>query len=146
MSICTLGTHGRHHGSAFILTCLHEDVLREQELHGRWLPVEQLVEYMHMKFQMGDAIKSSLSTMKRVMNKVLPLMGTVASTPEIQDGLQRQVFQHAYQNRTPRDFFWVTTQVGLIPSQPPQLNGTAWEQDYVLKRFDSRCPNVSIVL
>ena len=116
------------------MTCLR-GVFSEQELHGRWLPAEQLVAYMHMKFQIGDAIKFSLSTMKRVVNKVLPLTGTVANTLEIQDGLQLQVFRHAYQNRTRRDFFWVTTQVGLIPSQPSQLNATAWEQDCVLKRL-----------
>ena len=132
MSIRTLGAHGRHNGSAFILTCLH-GVFSEPELHGRWLPAEQLVDYMHMKFQIGDAIKSSLSTMKRVVNKVLPFTGTSANILEIQDGLQLQVFQYTYQNRTRRDFFWVTTQVGLIPSQPSQLNATVWEQDCVLK-------------
>ncbi|KAI2494338.1 hypothetical protein MHU86_20193 [Fragilaria crotonensis] len=134
MSIRTLGAHGRHNGSAFILTCLR-GVFSEPELHGRWLPAEQLVDYMHMKFQIGDAIKFSLSTMKRVVNKVLPFTGTSANILEIQDGLQLQVFRHTYQNRTRRDFFWVTTQVGLIPSQPSQLNATVWEQDCVLKRL-----------
>jgi hypothetical protein len=45
MSIRTLGAHGRHNGSAFILTCLR-GVFTEQELHGRWLPAEQLVEQL----------------------------------------------------------------------------------------------------
>ncbi|KAI2508418.1 hypothetical protein MHU86_5945 [Fragilaria crotonensis] len=134
MSIRTLGAHGRHNGSAFILTCLR-GVFSEPKLQGRWLPAEQLVDYMHMKFQIGDAIKFSLSTMKRVVNKVLPFTGTLANILEIQEGLQLQVFRHTYQNRTRRDFFWVTTQVGLIPSQPSQLNATVWEQDCVLKRL-----------
>ncbi|KAI2509347.1 hypothetical protein MHU86_5100 [Fragilaria crotonensis] len=73
--------------------------------------------------------------MKRVVNKVLPFTGTLANILEIQEGLQLQVFRHTYQNRTRRDFFWVTTQVGLIPSQPSQLNATVWEQDCVLKRL-----------
>jgi hypothetical protein len=132
MSIRTIGAHGKHNGSAFILTCLC-GVFSEQELHGRWLPTEQLVDYMHMKFQVGDAIRFSLSTMKRVVNKVLPLTGTFANMLEIQDGLQLQVVRHAYQNRTRRDFFWVTTQVGLIPSQPSQLNAAVWEQDCILE-------------
>ena len=134
MSICTLGAHGRHNGSAFILTCLR-GIFSEQELHGRWLPADQLVDYMHMKFQIGEAIKFSLSTMKRVVNKVLPLTGTFANILDIQDELQLQVFRHAYQNWTRRDFFWVTTQVGLIPSQPLQLNAIVSEQDCVLKRL-----------
>ena len=71
--------------------------------------------------------------MKRVVNKVLPLTGTFANMLEIQDGLQLQVVRHAYQNRTRRDFFWVTTQVGLIPSQPSQLNAAVWEQDCILE-------------
>ena len=91
MSIRTIGAHGKHNGSAFILTCLR-GVFSEQELHARWLPAEQLVDFMHMKFQIGDAIRFSLSTMKRVVNKVLPLPGTFANMLEIQDGLQLQVF------------------------------------------------------
>ena len=87
-----------------------------------------------MKFEIGDAIKISLSTMKRVVNKVLPFTGPfVRNIVEIQDRVLLQVFRHAYQNRTRRDFFWVTIQVGLIPSQPSQLNATVWKQDCVLK-------------
>ena len=63
--------------------CIYLDLsawrFSEQELHGRWLPADQLVDYMHTKFQIADAIKFSLSTTKRVVNKVLPLTGTFAN-------------------------------------------------------------------
>jgi hypothetical protein len=134
MSNHTLCTHGRQNGSAFILTCLR-GVFRQQELHGRWLPAGQLVDYIHMKFQIGDDIKFSLSAMKRVVNKVLPLTGTDPNILAIQDGLQLQVFRHTYQNRTRRDFFWITRQVGLLPSQPSQRHSAEWEEDCVLKRL-----------
>ena len=71
----------------------------------------------------------------RVINKVLPLVSTIPNVVEIPGGTQLQVFRHFFQNRTRRYFFWVTAEIGVIPSLPSQLNGTAWEQDCVLTRL-----------
>ena len=145
MSSSTLDAHGKHNGSAFILTCLRK-VFSEQQLHGRWLPAEQLLIYMDMKFQIGDSIKFSLSSMKRVVNKVLPLTSTDPNLLDIPGGPQLQVFRHTFQNRTRRYFFWVTTQVGLRPSLPSQMNSTAWEEDCAVTRLlagNSEQPSLS---
>ena len=45
------------------------------------------------------------------------------------------VIRHSFQNRTRRDFFWVTTSAGVIPSTPSNRNTTAREQDCVLTRL-----------
>ena len=45
------------------------------------------------------------------------------------------VIRHSFQNRTRRDFFWVTTSAGVIPSTPSNRNSTAWEHDCVLTRL-----------
>jgi hypothetical protein len=50
-----------------------------------------------MKFQIGDDIKFSLSAMKRVVDKVRPLMGTDPNILAIQDGLQLKLFRHTRQ-------------------------------------------------
>jgi hypothetical protein len=39
MSRCTLDAHGKHDGSAFIMTYFHQ-VFSNQKLHGRGLPAE----------------------------------------------------------------------------------------------------------
>ena len=91
--------------------------------------------YMHMKFQIGDSIKFSLSSMKREVNKVLPLSSTDPNLVDIPGGPQLQVFRHTFQNRTRRYFFWVTAQVGLRPSLPSQMNSTAWEEDCAVTRL-----------
>ena len=87
------------------------------------------------KFQIGDSIKFSLSSMKRVVNKVLPLTSTDPNLLDIPGGPQLQVFRHTFQNRTRRYFFWVTTQVGLRPSLPSQMHSTAWEEDCAVTRL-----------
>ena len=112
MSSSTLDAHdGKHNGSASILTCLRRD-FSERQLHGRWLPAEQLLMHMRMKFQIGDSIKFSLSSMKGVMNKVLPLTSTDPNLVYMPGGPQLQVFRHTFQNRTRRYFFWVTASSG----------------------------------
>jgi hypothetical protein len=93
---------------------------------------------MHIKFNISDDIKFTLPTMMQVMNKVYPLTSSVE--PNIVEGAsgegQLQVFRHSFQNRTRRYFFWVTAQVGVVPSLPSQLNATEWwEQDHVLARL-----------
>ena len=52
---------------------------------------------------------------------------------------QLQVFRHSFQNRTRQYFFWVTAQVGVVPSLPLQLNATVREQDCVLTRLLGGC-------
>jgi hypothetical protein len=48
---------------------------------------------MHMKYEIGKDIKSTLSTMiMRAINKVLPLMSSVPNVVKIPEGLQLQVF------------------------------------------------------
>jgi hypothetical protein len=136
MSSSTVDAHGKHNGSAFILTCLRRG-FSERQLHGRWLPAEQLLMYMEMKFQIGDNIKkfSLSSTMKRVVNKVLPLTSTDPNLLDIPVGPYLQVFRHTFQNRTRKYFFWVTTQVGLRPSLSSQMHSTAWEEDCAVTRL-----------
>jgi hypothetical protein len=52
---------------------------------------------------------------------------------------QLQVFRHSFQNQTRQCFFWVTAQVGVVPSLPLQPNATVWEQDCVLTRLLGGC-------
>ena len=91
--------------------------------------------HIHERNTIGDDVKFSLSAMKRVVNKVLPLTGTDPNILAIQDGLQLQVFRHTYQNRTRTGFFWITRQIGLLPSQPSQRHSAEWEEECVLKRL-----------
>ncbi|KAI2506094.1 hypothetical protein MHU86_8325 [Fragilaria crotonensis] len=136
MSGSSVGARGKRNGSVFILSCVRR-VFCDRALHGRWLPAEQLCTYMHMKFNVGEDIKFTLPTMMRVINKVFPL--TSSLEPNIIEGasgeVQLQVFRHTFQNRTRRYFFWVTAQVGVVPSLPSQLSATVWEQDHVLTRL-----------
>jgi hypothetical protein len=91
---------------------------------------------MHTNYSIGDEVKFSLSAMKRVVNKVLPLTSSVPNIFEIPGGLQLQVHRHTFQNRTRRYFFWVTTaEVGAIPSLPSQKKATVWEEDCVMSRL-----------
>ena len=90
---------------------------------------------MHMKFDIGDDIKFTLESMMRVINKMFPLMGSEPNIIEASGGVQLRVFRHSFQNRSRRYFFWVTTNVGVMPSLPSQRNATAWEQDRVLTRL-----------
>jgi hypothetical protein len=134
MSSSSISARGKRNGSVFILSCLRM-VFSEQTLHGRWLPSDQLQVYMHMKFNIGDDIKFTLASMMRVINKMFPLMGSEPNIIEASGGVQLRVFRHSFQNRNRRYFFWVTTNVGVMPSLPSQLNATAWEQDRVLTRL-----------
>ena len=76
-----------------------------------------------------------LATMMRVINKVLPLVSAEPNILEIPGGMELRVFRYTYQNRTRRNFFWVTAKVGAKPSLPSKGNATAWEQDCVLTRL-----------
>jgi hypothetical protein len=134
MSSCTIDAHGKRNGSTFILTCVRK-VFSEHTLQRRWLPAEQRRMYMHMKYEIGEDIKFTLSAMVRVINKVLPQVSSVPNVVEIPGGSHLQVFRHSFQNRTRRHFFWVTAEIGVIPSLPSQLNATAWEQDCVLTKL-----------
>ena len=60
--------------ATFILSCLHA-VFKEQLIHDRWLPAEQLRSYIHMKCNIADGIQFSQAAMMRVINKkMLPLV------------------------------------------------------------------------
>ena len=108
-------------------------------LHGRWLPAEQLRQYMHMKCNIGNDITFSLSTMMRVINKALPLVSAEPNVMEISDNLPMiQVYRYTFQHRTRRYFFWVTAKVGVLPALPSQRNASVWEQDSVLTRLLTR--------
>jgi hypothetical protein len=135
MSGSSIYAHGKHNASAFIImSCVHK-AFRDQALHRRWLPADQLRMYMHMKYEIGEGIQFSLSAMMRAVNKVLPTMSSVPNVVEFPGGSRLQVFRHSFQNRTRRHFFWVTAEVGVIPSLPSQCNATAWEEDCVLTRL-----------
>jgi hypothetical protein len=90
--------------------------------------------YMHQKCKIGNDINFDLSTMMRVINKVIPLVSLEPNILEIPGGVQLRVFRYTstFQNRTRRYFFWVTAKVGVTPSLPSKGNATAWEQDCVL--------------
>jgi len=137
MSECTPNSRGRHNGTTFILSCLRT-VFSELPLHGRWLPAEQLRLYMHMKCQIADDIAFPLSTMMRVINKVLPLSNADPNIMETAGDSALRVFRYTFQNRTRRYFFWVTANVGVMPSAPSKGNASSWEQDSVLTRLISR--------
>ena len=137
MSSSSICARGKHSGTTFILSCL-KTVFSEPPLHGRWLPAEQLRQYMHMKCHIGDDINFTLSTMMRVINKVLPLVSSEPNIMEIAGDVQLRVFRYMFQNRTRRYFFWVSAKVGVIPLMPSQRNGSAWEIDSVLTRVLSR--------
>ena len=49
----TCSAHGRHNGSAFILSCVRT-LFCELPLRGRWQPEEQLSLYMHQKCNIGS--------------------------------------------------------------------------------------------
>ena len=108
-------------------SCMRK-VFSEHTLHKRWLPAEQLQMYMHMKYKIVGEILFTLSSMMRVINKVFPLVSLVPNAVEIPGGSQLQVFRHSFQHGTRRHFFWVTAEVGVIPSLPSQLNATAWNR------------------
>ncbi len=130
-----ISARGRRNGSTFILSRVRT-VFSELSLQGRWRPAEQLRMYMHQKCKIGNEINFDLSTMMRVINKVLfPLVNLEPNTLEIPGGVQLRVFRYTFQNRTRRYFFWVTAKVRVTPSQPLKGNTTAWEQDCVLTRL-----------
>ena len=136
MSGSNICARGKHNASAFIMSCVRK-AFSEHTLHRRWLPAEQLRSYMHMKYEIGEEIKFSLSAMMRVINKALPMASSLPNIVEIPGGggSQLQVFIHSFQNRTRRYFFWVTAQNGMIPSFPSQKKAMAWEEDCVLTRL-----------
>jgi hypothetical protein len=91
---------------------------------------------MLQKYSIEDAAQFNLASMiKRVVNKVLPLMSSATKTLEIQGGQQVQVFRHSFQNRKHRYFFFVTTKLKFFPALPSQLKASSWEQDCVLSRL-----------
>ncbi len=137
MSSSNICARGKHNSTAFILSCA-KTVFGEIRLHGRWLPAEQLRLYMHMKCNIGDDIAFTLSSMMRVINKVLPSVNSEPITMEIAGSLPLQICRYTYQHRTRRYFFWVTTKVRETPTVPSQRYESAWEQDSVLTRLLSR--------
>ena len=117
------------------MSCVHK-AFRDHVLHRRWLPADQLRLYMHMKYEIGDDIQFSLSTMMRAVNKVLPTMSSIPNVVEFPGGSRLQVYRHSFQNRTRRHFFWVTAEIGVIPSLRSPRSATAWEEeDRVLTRL-----------
>ena len=59
----------------FILTCLLRTIFKEQFIHDRCLPTDQLSIYMHMKFNaVADEIQFSQGAMIKVVNKTLPFV------------------------------------------------------------------------
>ena len=137
MSDCLINSRGKHNGTTFILSCLRS-VFSELPLHGRWLPAEQLRLYMHMKFQIADDIAFPLSTMMRVINKVLPLSNVDPNIMEIAEDSALQVFRYTFRNRTRQYFFWVTANMKAMPTAPCKGNASSWEQDSVLTWLLSR--------
>ena len=91
-----------------------------------------------MKCQIADDIAFPLSTMMRVINKVLPLSNADPNIMETAGDSALRVFRYTFQNRTRRYFFWVTANVGVMPSAPSKGNASSWEQDSVLTRLISR--------
>ena len=121
----------------FILTCF-KAAISEHALHDRWLPADQLRLYMLQKYSIEDAAQFNLASMiKRVVNKVLPLMSSAPNMLilEIQGGQQVQVYRHSFQTRKRRYFFFVTTKLKFVPVLPSQLKASSWEQDCVLTRL-----------
>ena len=91
-----------------------------------------------MKCQIADDIAFPLSTMMRVINKVLPLSNADPNIMETAEDSALRVFRYTFQNRTRRYFFWVTANVEVMPSAPSKGNASSWEQDSVLTRLISR--------
>jgi hypothetical protein len=145
MSRSNICARGKHNSTSFILSCART-VFGEIQLHGRWLPAEQLRLYMHMKCNIGDEIAFALPSMMRVINKVLPSVNSDPNTMEIAGSLTLQIYRYTYQHRTRRYFFWVTTKVGALPPDPSQKYASAWEQDVVLTRLLSRNNSTSTCL
>jgi hypothetical protein len=90
-----------------------------------------------MKYNIGEDIKLTLPTMMRVINKVFPLTSSLEPNiiEDASGGVQLHVFRLSFQNRTRQYFFWVTAQVGVVPSLPSQLKVIVWEQDCGLTRL-----------
>ena len=93
---------------------------------------------MCMKCNICNDIDFTLSSMNRVINKVLPSVNSEPNTMEIAGSLPLQIYRYTYQHRTRRYFFWVTTKVRETPTVPSQRYESAWEQDSVLTRLLSR--------
>ena len=112
-------------------------MFKEQLIHDRWLPAEQLYTYVHMKCNIADDIQFSHATMMRVINKkMLSLVGMEPNTIEGAGGVQLNVFRHSFQVKKRCHLFWITPKVGASPPlMPSQGNALKWADDCVLKRF-----------
>ena len=114
--------HGILTPASFILSCLHA-VFKEQLIHDRWLPAEQLRTYIHMKCNIADDIQFSHAAMMRVINKKMPppVAGMEPNTMEGAGGVKLNVFRHSFQVKKRCHLFWITAKVGastpILPSQ-----------------------------
>jgi len=136
MSGLQIYPHGKQTPASFILSCLRA-VFKEQVIHGRWLPAEQLRIHIHVKFNVADDIQFSQAAMMRVVNKRLPLVGMDPNIFEGTDGIQLKVYRHSFQIKKRSYFFWITKADGITPPPiiPSQRNALNWEEDCVLKRL-----------
>ena len=140
MSQRDIGAQSKQYSThLFILTCFKAAIISDHALHDRWLPADQLRLYMLQKYLIEDAAQFNLASMiKRVVNKVLPLMSSAPNILEIQGGRQvQQVYRHSFQNRKCRYLFLVTTKLKVVPNLPSsrQLKASSREQDCVLTRL-----------
>ena len=105
MSGLQIYPHGKNTPASFILSCLRA-VFKEQVIHGRWLPAEQLRIHIHMKFNIVDDIQFSQAAMMRVVNKRLPLVSMLdPNIFEDTDGIQLKVYRHSFQIKKRSYFF-----------------------------------------
>jgi hypothetical protein len=137
MSGIDIYPRGKHAPASFIMSCILRTVFKEQVIHDRWLPAEQLRIHMHMKFNIADDIHFSQASMIRVVNKMLPLVSMEPNIIEDTDGIQLRVYRHSFQVEKRSYFFWITRMDGSStpPMMPSQRNASNWEEDCVLKRL-----------
>ena len=136
MSELQIYPHGKQTPASFILSCLRA-VFKEQVIHGRWLPAEQLRIHIHVKFNIANDIQFSQAALMRVVNKRLPLVSMDPNIFEDTDGIQLRVYRHSFQIKKRSYFFWITRADGVAPPPiiPSQRNAMNWEEDCVLKRL-----------
>jgi hypothetical protein len=88
--------HSKHTPALFILTCLRA-IFKEQLIHDRWIPADQLCIHMHMKFNIADEIQFSQGAMIKVVNKMLPFVSMEPNIIEDTDGIELKVYRHSFQ-------------------------------------------------
>ncbi len=111
-------------------------MFKEPLIHDRWLPAAQLCSYTHIHCSISDDIQFSQAAMIRVVNKMFPLVSLEPNLIEGEGKVRLQVFRHSFQVKKRSYFFWITTNVGVIPPLTPlPRNSLNWEEDCVLKRL-----------